>query len=257
MSKKYVALGDSLTEANPGFVNIVAKGIGASETFNHGVSGHTSSNLLSRLKTNGQVRESLANATDVTITIGSNDIYYDIIADIAAILGCDASWEGVMTKASQLQAKFNNAGWLSKILLGFQMASIVTKVRKVLYDVNNISQSSSKFKTNLKNILSQVKSLAPNASIYVANLYNPYLGTNPIMVGSYKVFDIAEVVGLWEASYNKAIKEIVGSGRVVDINSVIKSQSQLLCDTNNNSWDPHPTAAGYRDIANAFLKVMK
>lgn len=257
MRKNYVALGDSLTEAKPGFVSIVAKGIDAHETFNYGVSGHTSTDLLSRVKSNKLVRESLATADIITITIGSNDIYYEIIADIAAILGCDASWEGVMSKANQLQTKFNNAGWFSKILLGAQMINIVTKVRKVLYDANNISQSASKFKTNLKNILSQVKSLAPNASIYVANLYNPYLGTNPIMIGSYKVFDIDEVIGLWEASYNKTIKEIVGSSRVVDINSVIKSQSQLLCDTNNNSWDPHPTAAGYRDIANAFLKVMK
>lgn len=66
----YLALGDSITAATPGYVEIVANNIGADATINGGCSGVTSYDLYNYIKTNEGARSVIKQANVITLQIG-------------------------------------------------------------------------------------------------------------------------------------------------------------------------------------------
>lgn len=84
-SFRYVAIGDSLTEGvgdttnQGGFVPILSQSL--TDTYhyqvthdNYGVSGNTSSQILTRMKDKQDIQNSLAKADMMTLTVGGNDV---------------------------------------------------------------------------------------------------------------------------------------------------------------------------------------
>ena len=253
----YIAMGDSITEANPGFVSIVEKGISADYTINYGVSGITSYQLLTELKTNKYVRDSIVHADIITLDIGSNDIYYQIVQNISYALECEPSIDSINAIITSLQTQFNNSKGFTKLIVGAKLICKAMVVRNAVYNSYKVHESSINYKSNLSAILDELESLSPDAKIYIGNLYNPYVDTDPVMLGSYKVYDIDEIVELWEAKYNAVINEVAGNHKVIDLHSVITSKTQLNGDISMGNWDPHPNSQGHKDIANAFLHAIK
>ena len=88
----YVAIGDSLTKGvgdstnQGGFVPLLAQSL-TNETglefkaINYGVSGNTSSQILSRIREKKEIRKDLKRAQLLTITVGGNDLRKAILED--------------------------------------------------------------------------------------------------------------------------------------------------------------------------------
>jgi len=88
----YVAIGDSLTKGvgdstnQGGFVPLLAQSL-TNETglefkaINYGVSGNTSSQILSRIREKKEIRKDLKQAQLLTITVGGNDLRKAILED--------------------------------------------------------------------------------------------------------------------------------------------------------------------------------
>ena len=88
----YVAIGDSLTKGvgdstnQGGFVPLLAQSL-TNETglefkaINYGVSGNTSSQILSRIREKKEIRKDLKQAQLLTITVGGNDLRKTILED--------------------------------------------------------------------------------------------------------------------------------------------------------------------------------
>ena len=88
----YVAIGDSLTKGEGdstnqgGFVPLLAQSL-TNETglefnaINYGVSGNTSSQILSRMQEKKEIRKDLKRAQLLTITVGGNDLRKAILED--------------------------------------------------------------------------------------------------------------------------------------------------------------------------------
>ena len=88
----YVAIGDSLTKGvgdstnQGGFVPLLAQSLTNESGFefkaiNYGVSGNTSSQILSRIREKKEIRKDLKRAQLLTITVGGNDLRKAILED--------------------------------------------------------------------------------------------------------------------------------------------------------------------------------
>lgn len=102
---------------------------------------------------------------------------------------------------------------------------------------------------NLGAILTKVITAAPDAKIYVGNLYDPKL---PIPGAD-------QLIG----AMNQAIAQVVGAfnGKVVlvDLFAAFQGRSGLLLSERNGAAadETHPTNAGYAVIASSFSAAMK
>jgi len=88
----YVAIGDSLTKGvgdstnQGGFVPLLAQSLSNEsglefKAINYGVSGNTSSQILSRMQEKKEIRKDLKQAQLLTITVGGNDLRKAILED--------------------------------------------------------------------------------------------------------------------------------------------------------------------------------
>ena len=88
----YVAIGDSLTKGvgdstnQGGFVPLLAQSLNNEtglefKAINYGVSGNTSSQILSRMQEKKEIRKDLKRAQLLTITVGGNDLRKAILED--------------------------------------------------------------------------------------------------------------------------------------------------------------------------------
>ena len=88
----YVAIGDSLTKGvgdstnQGGFVPLLAQSLSNEsglefKAINYGVSGNTSSQILSRMQEKKEIRKDLKRAQLLTITVGGNDLRKAILED--------------------------------------------------------------------------------------------------------------------------------------------------------------------------------
>ena len=255
----YIALGDSVTESvgvEPSYVSLINEAIGADYYINGGVSGCKSDNLLDGLRTNVDVRSCMTQTDIVTVYIGFNDMAYYIISSMAEPLGCEPTMEAIGNKMYQLQMEVENATGFDKYLAYMKLYNIATKMHDNLYTDSKIQAIVSEYKSNLNEIVKEIKALSPDTDIYLANLYQPYTGTDPVMLGSYKVYDMDEVLELWIAAYNDVIYEVASDYGypVADVHSRLTLPSQLVGDPTTGNYDPHPNAEGQRVIAEAFLE---
>jgi lysophospholipase L1-like esterase len=97
----------------------------------------------------------------------------------------------------------------------------------------------------LDRILGAIRAAAPDTEIILVAFYNPFSISNP------------GTEGLWQRYYTSVQKDAArnNGARVVDISEIAHGpqvcQLTFLCA----SGDPHPTDAGYRQIAEQIFKV--
>ena len=172
--ERYVALGDSITfgyapggtEEEPKtvdhcFVDQLASSLGISDYENLSEVGATSADLLAAIEEHSA---ELAGAGLITITIGGNDLMnalYDYL------YGC--------YKADHPDTPLDAAGFKAEIIGG--NTAILQAVAGDLPGFGTSPQAGlalASFSSNLAKAITQLKLLAPNAQIIVANQYNPY-----------------------------------------------------------------------------------
>lgn len=260
----YVALGDSITAGNSTYVSTVSDYLentyGNCVTNNLAVDGWRSGDLLDAL-TNpansryGMMRKAISNADIITLDIGSNDIFITAMEVIASCFGCTPDQLGAVT--ASWSDKIQNATGFQLFLLYLQAMSIARSINYELNQGNSMPNALAKFEENYVSILSVISQLAPNAKVYVGNLYNPYVKAASVYCGSYEVVNMESFARTNIMKANKIIANRSNGNVIVDLYNTINDPKYIKGDVVNYDYDPHPNQDGQAAIAAKFIAAMK
>ena len=249
-STTYVAIGDSITAQKPGYVDIVSDSINSGDTLNLAVDGTTSAEWVNKVKNNTSVRNSVKKADVITLTLGSNDIFFSIQEIVSKKLGCQNHYDAVFKKIDSLTREYANAKGFNKIYQTIRMGSLIIDINNTLRNSKTIDNNANKYYNNMKAIVNEIKTLNPDVKIYVGNMYNPLTSNESLNIMGWTVVDCREVAELWEKSFNSKLNS-VGQITVIDLHNVLNSSHVI------GNFDMHPNSNGQRVIADAFTKKMK
>lgn len=260
----YVALGDSITAGNSTYVNKVSDYLnqtyGNCKTFNLAGDGWMSGDLLDALTNPLNIRYStfqaiLREADFITLDIGSNDLLINVMGILAAGLGC--SPDQLQTVTAQWTNKFQNAQGIEQLILGLQALSIGYKINYELNYGTTLPNAIAQFESNYEEILSELEKLAPDAKLYIGNLYNPYVKAAPIYLGTYEAVNVEKLGRTYIVQMNKIITKHTSQYVIVDLYNTINNPKYIKGDVQNYDYDPHPNDAGHAAIAAKFIAAMK
>lgn len=245
-TETYTALGDSIAygmSATPGsgYVNLFYNNltdISGNEDLNLvnlGVPGYTSSQLLYQLQNDPATIAALGKAKVVTVSIGGNNILAPVIASLAAAFQLDPSSP---TFAADLATALAQPG--AQDIINAALPTIQT----------NVTASVAQFGNEWPQIIATIKTLAPQADIYVATLYDPINIQDPL----YAIFNPAI------QTVNTAIMMPGAGYKVADVYTAFASYqgSEPLVNFNwyTGNLDPHPTTAGHQLIYQCHLNAV-
>lgn len=260
---RYVALGDSITAGNDSYVNMVSKNLekkyGNCKTDNLAVSGWTSQDLLDALTNSSnsnykRMRSAVSNADIITLDIGSNDILIPVINIIADSFGCSLDQLGNVTAA--WSKKVQNASGISAYFVYLDAMRIAVNINRRLYYGQEMPAAVEKFDSNYAGILKVISEIAPNAEVYLGNLYNPYVGAASVYLGSFTIVNVESFTDEYMRKVNKVINANAGGKVVVDLYNTINNPCYIKGDVANYDYDPHPNQAGQQAIANKFIAAI-
>ena len=248
---QYLALGDSISTGyglennSDSFVNLLAQNEGFTVSCG-AMDGAVSQMVLGMLST-GQLDAQIAGAKLITLTVGGNDmmaVFYQIAADaynavsgdsvtaleIPVILSTPTDPRNAALTASTLQII---AGGYEKVQAAFTPALAA-------------------FGENLKNITAYIKAKNPEATVLVANQYNPYKWLS----APYSILGLFFNGGVTELNAQIA-NAANGAGttyNVVDVYSAFAVSTENLCNASSAplNLDFHPNSAGHAIMASLF-----
>jgi lysophospholipase L1-like esterase len=215
---------------------------------NAAVPGLTSRELLTALKENSLLRARLKRTDFVTLSIGGNDLIQPLIAFVGSNYYPEVSMDPLETYSMHLAAAINAdlPRWLlvvNDILLALQNPD--SPLNAVL------SGGVAEFQDNWDKIIAEIHRLAPNADIYVLNLYNPFPANNPL------AYLVEGYIGMLN-------EEITDSGKryyVVDVHTIFAAHGEGMPYYVEffrglpMSLDYHPTDAGHEAIFNSLKNM--
>ena len=260
----YVALGDSITAGSNTYVNKVSDYLeqtcGNCQTFNLAGDGWMSGDLLDALTNPLNIRYStfqaiLREADYITLDIGSNDLLLTVMGIVSAGLGC--SPDQLQAVTTQWANKFNSAKGLELFMLGLQALSMGYKINYELNYGTTLPNAISQFESNYKQIVSEIEKIAPNAKLYIGNIYNPYVKAASIYLGTYEAVNVEKLARTYILQMNKIITNNASGNVVVDLYNTINNPKYIKGDVANYDYDPHPNDAGHAAIAAKFIAAMK
>ncbi len=260
----YVALGDSITNADNSYVNQVSSYLknryGKCKTSNLAVDAWKSKDLLDALTNPANSRYSnyrakIKDADIITLDIGSNDVLITAREIGADVLGCTEAELNMV--AINWFIKLQNASGFSAIMIYLQAYSIVSEVKKEISSGSTLPNAVAAYEENLVKILDEIEKLAPNAKVYIGNIYNPYVNAPSMCLGSYEFVDMEGLGRTYAVKLNNIIKNHADGNVVVDLYNTINNPRYIQGDVLNYNYDPHPNAEGHKAIALKFIEAMK
>lgn len=259
----YVALGDSITIGDSYVWKVsdyLKSTYGNCVTSNLAVDGWQSGQLLDALTNPANscysyMRYAISNADVITIDIGSNDLLQTTMQVIANCFSCDITQIGPVT--AEWSNKFHTlSGW--ELYMHYLKAMVIA--RSINYELNSgsvIPAAISQFESNYKSIISVVSQLAPNAKIYIGNLYNPYVKAAVLYVGDYEVLNMERYAEVNLTKMNRIIANNAKGNVIVDLYNTINDPKYIIGDVANYDFNPHPNQDGQAAIAAKFISTMK
>ncbi|MGC7870150.1 cell wall-binding repeat-containing protein [Desulfosporosinus sp. SYSU MS00001] len=201
---------------------------------NLAVSGDKSSDLLQRLLTNAQYRASVGNAKVITLSIGGDNLLSPVIASVCTAFGVNpVNNPNLMTQLAAAMAANPNK---DAILASLANSPALTQA---------LQAGVTQFGTDFPQIMTAVKTLSPQAQIYVLNLYNPFSEQDPL----YSVFDPL-IRGINQAINNNAM----AGYKVADVYTKFRTTPGAVnFNLATLQLDPHPTTVGHAAIYQALL----
>lgn len=263
-SLKYVALGDSITAGDNTYVNMVGNYLknrnGSCTVYNLGVGGLRSGDLLDAMTNSSHpayqyVRTTIKGADVITLDIGSNDIFVTAYEVFAKCFGCETDQLGAVYES--WCARLQSSNWFVRFVAYMQLLPIAQSIHEELYNGETMKDALEDFKSNYNAILQEIDKLAPNAKVYIGNLYNPYNGAPAVYLGSYEVVNLQTFTEKYFCAMNKHIANNSSGKKVVDLYSIFKDDTYLEADYATYNYDPHPNQAGQKEIANKFIAAMQ
>ena len=236
---QYVSLGDSIaggtglsSARTERYSYLVAQELGADYVENnYGVDNYTSTQLLTLVNSN---LIDFSNTGVITISIGANNILVPG-QQIIPYLQSDAA------AAYQL---LQSEGFLGSLAAGVaQLAE------------------------DLPQIIAALKELAPDATIVLMTVYNPYKNAKyPIVInGQAADFEIGSFCKPYVEQMNEIIKTVAGETGclVADVYTAFEESNDVNTNVTlssgnyiSTSFDPHPNRKGHRLIAEVICEVL-
>lgn len=189
-------------------------------------------------------KEDLSDTEIITLSIGSNDVLGPFLQFIADELGCDKD-EIQQTLATMTPPQLMNF-----------LAVLNRNDGSGLIGNAELIKQANAFANNFQKIIQILKRLAPNAKIFVTNIYNPYEGF-AIPYGTNS-FDLGQMTDSYIQILNQAFDPNSHDYILIDVNSAFSESLQkgvnpVNADVRTFNFDPHPNKTGHRIIAELIL----
>lgn len=249
---RFVVVGDSISygmSADPGedFADLYLQHLNLSESYgdvkliNLSKPGDKTKDLLQKLSTQSYT-DTLADADIVVVSIGGNNLLSSIITAIGNALKVNVSNNPNLLSdlTNKLKTDKNAQQALIKLQSYESLAAIAGELEN---GVDN-------FSLEFPQIASKIKELAPNAQIYILNLYNPFNVKDPLNpIFNKFISDINNVISSKEETLGYTI---------VDVNKNFKGNSEAVkFNLSLAQIDPHPTNTGHDIIFKQLVSVEK
>lgn len=256
---KYVAFGDSIATgygmpgysasqktAPAGSYQALLGDFLKTQPCNYAVTGDDSDACI-RILNSGIADADLQEADVISLSIGSNDLLLPFIQIVMDYFGI----EGGTIDQSQFTDGFTMPKLDPSDIMKYykQSAGLITE----LTDNAALHEKANAFSGQLQTILSILHEKAPNAEIYVANIYNPFISVP--MFGELGNTYIKEI--------NQAFSANAADYTLVDVNTLVANDPSLtnvnidMANLSKTNIDPHPSAKGHKAIANLFIQALK
>ena len=254
---EYVALGDSIATGygldgyNPhagippagSYAQRVGSTLGLT-TGSLAIDGLTSALLLEELS-DPQAKAYLANAKVLTLSIGGDDILLPFLELVANKLNCDPSQiPGVLA--------------LTELSMPQNLIPLNADDGSGLKNNPTLNEAASRFAKNFQDIISVIKTAAPNAKIYVTNVYNPY---EELSIGSGPdTLNFGEIANGYIQTLNSAFSSSSPDYTLIDTYSAFSDSlnsgtSLVNASLGESNFDPHPNAKGHEKIADMITEA--
>ena len=258
-SPEYVALGDSIPagvglsgydpEAKTPLAGAYPSLVGNTLDLTTGSlaqSGMNSGELLAGLS-DPEIIAYLSKAKVITLSIGSDDLLIPFLNIIAQRLGCDSS---------QIQGKLIDLAQNDSTAFAADIRALDADDGSGLKNNHILTAAASGFAQNFQGIISAIKTAAPNAKIYVTNVYNPYEKIS-LPYGS-GMLDLGASVDGYIKALNGAFSANSPDYTLIDAYSDFSGSLRIgtsLVNVNRlvYNFDPHPNTAGQAKIADMIL----
>lgn len=272
----YTAFGDSIaagysldgyapdqTNAPAGSYQSLTAAFLKTQSHNYAVTGNTSDDCISLLHS-GKADKDLADADIITLSIGSNDLllpFIQIVMDYFTS-GVQTQDPAVTDPAAADPAVIDPAIIEEQIKNGFSIPpSAIAKLPEYLQKceglLNQLSDhatlhaQAAAFADKFAAILSILHEKAPEAEIYVTNIYNPFAF----------IPKIGELADLYIQEINQAFSANAPDYTLIDVYTPFHSQQltnvQIDLTGNKIRLDPHPSPEGHAVISNLITNALK
>ncbi len=255
---KYVAFGDSIaagygldgyapeqtTVPQDSYQSLVA-GFLKTDSCNYAVTGDDSDACI-RLLDSGAADADLADADIISLSIGSNDLLLPFIQILLNYFDIDPS--------AINPDDFAN-GITMPQLTPSEMLSYYKQVQTLtgeLADHELLHTKARDFGGKLSAILATLRQKAPEAEIYVTNIYNPF----------YFVPFLKDISQQYIDEINQAFTADSPDYTLADVNTLFRQEELTnvrldISDLSSLNVDPHPSIEGHKVIAECIIQALK
>jgi len=210
---------------------------------NYAVTGDDSNDCIEILNS-GKADEDLAKSDVITLSIGSNDLLLPFIQRVMKEFDIDP---GSIDPAAPMPDMDVNS-----------MAKRLQKLKQLLASLSDdeeLHAQAAAFPEKFQTILSLLKEKAPNAKIYVTNVYNPF----------FSIQGFGEIADIYIKEINQAFEADSTDYTLIDAYTPFKENpgyTNVRMDLSNLSSpdinpDPHPSVKGHKKLAKLFINAVQ
>lgn len=210
---------------------------------NYAVTGDDSNDCLEILDS-GDVDADLKKSDVITLSIGSNDLLQPFIERMMKEFDIDAG-------------SIDPSKPMPDIDIG-SMTEYYQKIKQLLAELKDDKQlhaQAAAFPKQLQKILALLKEKAPNAEIYVTNIYNPFVS----------IPGLGETADIYIKEINQAFSANDDDYTLIDVYTPLKENPAYVnvhVDIHNLSddgisLDPHPSVKGHKKFAQLITNAIQ
>ncbi|MBQ4224908.1 MAG: hypothetical protein II664_01190 [Oscillospiraceae bacterium] len=221
------------TSAKDSFANILSADY--EDYTNLAVDGRTTAELLEAVTSDEDFQSAIADADDIVISIGGNDVLMPMLTSAQSIMTEDEEFlslvaDGTITADNILTEVYTRFG-----------PQIVESIKDIDYSVTA---------ENISGIFDNVQDINSDCDIYILTLYDPFEGWDVVP-------ELSEASVASTAAINECITSAAASHEnvyVVDVGEAFKGNAEKY--TNIGKADVHPSKDGHKLISELIAEAM-
>ena len=212
------------------------------EGISFAVDGMTVGGMISAIRS-GAYTESLLKADALSLCIGQNDLY----------VALESKANSALAKYGITYEEFYKK--LSDGSLAQEDSAAVSALSAALSAKDAFSESIESFTVGLETVLTLINELAPDVTVYLSTLFNPYSGIDAVTVGG-AVVDLRTIGASITDKFNDAAASSHGYVRVIDSGARI-TPAMLKRSDGGTPVYPWPNEAGHTAVSNLLANSAK